>query len=196
MKYLAGSLLIMLLHLPPAMAQSGPAQGDRELESWIAGGYSVRIANDGVRNIGELNIGLRCGWILSGLHGPGILRGQFEFAADVVPAFLVFQPGGTAYGVVLDPFVLKWDFQQRRRIVPYFEFGGGSLFTSRDVPSGVSQINFASGGATGAYFLTGKYHWSAEFRYMHISDAGLTETNPGINTFQVRVAFGIFRHRK
>jgi hypothetical protein len=31
---------------------------------------------------------------------------------------------------------------------------------------------------------------------MHISDAGLTQFNPGINTFQLRLAFGIFKHRK
>ena len=163
---------------------------------WIGGGDSVRIGNVGVRNIAPLNVGLRYGWILTGPRGPGILRSEFEFAADVVPVFCVFEPGGMAYGVVLDPFVLKWDFRQRRRVVPYFEFSGGSLFTDRDVPAGISQINFASGGAIGAYFPAGKYNWSAEFRYMHISDAGLTESNPGVNTFQVRLAFGIFRRRK
>jgi len=194
-KCMTGALLLFLW-LPSAMAQSGPAKGDRELEVWIGGGDSVRIGTVGVRNIAPLNVGLRYGWILTNPRGPGILRSEFEFAADVVPVFCVFEPGGMAYGVVLDPFVLKWDFRQRRRVVPYFEFSGGSLFTDRDVPAGISQINFASGGAIGAYFLAGKYNWSTEFRYMHISDAGLTESNPGVNTFQVRLAFGIFRHRK
>lgn len=195
MKYLAG-MLLLLLYLPPAMAQSGPAKGDRELEVWIGGGDNQRIGKSPVINVEPLNIGVRYGWVLSGPHGPGILRGNFEFAADVVPVFYVFQPGRNAYGVVLDPFVLKWDFRQRRRVVPFFEFGGGALFTTQDVPESVSSINFASGGALGTYFLTGKYDWSAEFRYMHISDAGLTQFNPGINTFQLRLAFGIFKHRK
>ncbi|MGB6431296.1 MAG: acyloxyacyl hydrolase [Candidatus Acidiferrales bacterium] len=196
MKYLAGSLLLLLLYASPAMSQSGPLQGDRELELWAGGGDSARIGNVGVRDVGTLNFGLRYGWILTGPHGPGILRSQLEFAVDVAPVFCVFEPGGTAYGVVLDPFVFKWDFRERRRVVPYFEFSGGSLFTNRDVPPEVSRVNFASGGATGVYFLAGKYNWSAEFRYMHISDAGLTQSNPGVNTFQMRVAFGIFRHRK
>ena len=47
-------------------------------------------------------------------------------------------------------------------------------------------------GAIGAHFLRSKYNWSVELRFMHISNAGLIEPNPGINTLQVRVGFGRF----
>lgn len=150
----------------------------------------------GIRNISAWNFGLRYGWILTDLHGPGILRGRFEYAVDVVPAFWVFEPQGTAYGFVVDPIGLKWDFRQRRRFVPYLELSSGPLFTTRDVPPGISRWNFASGAGTGLYFLTGKFAWSAEFRFMHISDAGLTRPNPGLNTAQVRVGFSVFRPRR
>jgi Lipid A 3-O-deacylase (PagL) len=113
-----------------------------------------------------------------------------------VPAFSVIEPGGIAYGIVLDPIALKWDFQERRRVVPYLEMSGGTLFTNRDVPAGISRVNFASGGAVGLYLPAGKYDWSAEIRWMHISDAGLTDPNPGVNTIQVRLGFGLFTHRK
>lgn len=195
MKTLSASLLLILLffYLPPAAAQTAPAQGDHELALWTGGGHS---AGGGAGNIGVWNVGLRYGWILTGLHGPGILRGQFEYAVDVVPVFLVFQPKGTAYGFALDPFALKWDFRERHRLVPYLEVSGGTLFTSRDVPLGTSSVNFTSGGAAGLYFLAGKRRWSAELRYMHISDAGLTHPNPGINTIQVRFGFSVFKRRK
>jgi hypothetical protein len=193
MKCLAGLLLLLLLYLPRASAQVEPAQGDHELELWTGGGPSV---NGGVGGISTWNVGLRYGWILTGLHGPGIVRGQFEYAVDVVPVFWVFERKGTAYGFVLDPLALKWDFRKRRQFVPYFEISGGPLFTSRDVPPGVSRVNFVSGAALGLYFPAGRFHWSAELRYTHISDAGLTNPNPGINTVQVRLGFGVFRHRK
>lgn len=193
MKRLAGLLLLLLLYLPRASAQAQPRQGDHELQLWTGGGPGV---NGGVGGLSTWNVGLRYGWILTGLHGPGFLRGQFEYAVDVVPVFWVFEPKGTAYGFVLDPVVLKWDFRERRQLIPYFEIGGGPLFTSRDVPPGISQINFASGAAIGLYFPAGKFRWSAELRYMHISDAGLTSPNPGVNTIQVRLGLGVFRHAK
>jgi len=193
MKRLANSLLLLLLYLPRATAQAAPAQGDHELQLWTGGGPSVR---GGVGGIGTWNLGLRYGWVLTDLHGPAIVRGRFEYAWDVVPVFCVFEPKRTAYGFAVDPFALKWDFQQRRLFIPYVEISGGALFTSRDVPPEVSRVNFASGAAVGLYFPAGKFHWSAELRYMHISDAGLTNPNPGINTIQVRLGLGVFRHRK
>ena len=42
----------------------------------------------------------------------------------------------------------------------------------------------------------GKMHWSLELRWLHISDAGLTAENPGINTIQVRAGLGWFRHKE
>jgi hypothetical protein len=53
-------------------------------------------------------------------------------------------------------------------------------------------VNFTTGGAIGAHFLRSKYNWSAEVRFMHISNAGMTTPNPGINTIQVRLGFGRF----
>jgi hypothetical protein len=80
-------------------------------------------------------------------------------------------------------------------VAPYFEFGGGVVFTNRDVPSGVSNVNFTPGMAVGVNVAHGKAHWSVELRWLHISDAGLTAYNPGINTIQLRAGLGWF-HRK
>jgi len=41
-----------------------------------------------------------------------------------------------------------------------------------------------------------EHAWTVEARYMHISNAGLTTPNPGINTVQVRLGFGKFFSRK
>jgi hypothetical protein len=46
------------------------------------------------------------------------------------------------------------------------------------------------------HFPRTKYNWSAELRFMHISNAGLATPNPGINTLQVRIGFGRFTQPK
>ena len=46
--------------------------------------------------------------------------------------------------------------------------------------------------ALGTHILGAKYNWSLELRYMHISNAGLANLNPGVNTVQVRLGIGKF----
>ncbi len=193
MKTFAALLLLLLACAPAARAQSAPEQGTHELELWTGGGHSV---GGGIGDIGAWNVGLRYGWILTSPRGPGFLCGQFEYAVDVVPVYWVFEPKGTAYGMVLDPIALKWDFRSHGRIVPYLELSGGTLFTSRNVPPGILWVNFASGGAAGVYSMGKKHAWSAELRFTHISNAGLTTPNPGVNTLQVRLGFSVFRRNR
>jgi hypothetical protein len=182
--------VMLLLGCLAAMAQDGPEKDGHEIQVWTGGGHSV---SGGTKNTGIFNLGLRYGWVLTDPHGPGFLKGRFEYVVDAVPAFLVFQPANTAYGVGLNPLGLKWDFVSHGRIAPYSELGGGTLFTTHNVPAGTSSVNFTSGAALGFHHLGDKMTWSLDVRYMHISNAGLTSPNPGINTVQVRLGVGVFR---
>lgn len=189
---LAWALLAFLFVAAPmsARAQAGPAPDDsKDLQIWTGGGHGLNGSN---ANTWVSNIGLRYGWILTDPAGPGLLKGRFEYAVDVVPVFLVLQRTGTAYGFGLNPFALKWNFVPRHNVMPYIDIGGGTLFTNIKTPPGTSHVNFTTSGAIGAHFLRSKYNWSVELRFMHISNAGLIEPNPGINTLQVRVGFGRF----
>jgi hypothetical protein len=183
-------LILLLLGSLTARAQEKPECGGTEIQFWIGGGHSVP---GGTSKTGVWNLGLRYGWILTRPHGPGFLKGRFEYAVDAVPAFLVFQPANTAYGVGFNPLNLKWNFATRGRVSPYFEISGGTLFTNHDVPSGTNTVNFTSGAALGTHFLRESRNWSVEVRYMHMSNAGLAALNPGMNTVQVRVGVGRFR---
>jgi hypothetical protein len=178
--------------LMPLMAQQRPEEGGHELQVWTGGGHSVA---GGTSNTGVWNLGLRYGWVLTAPHGPGFLKGRFEYAVDAVPAFIVFQPHNTAYGAGVNPLGLKWIFATRGDVQPYLELNGGTLFTSHEVPTGSSNVNFTSSAALGTHFL-GKHAWTVEVRYMHISNAGLATPNSGINTVQVRVGIGKFFGRK
>jgi hypothetical protein len=176
-----------------SVAQQEPQQDSTELQVWSAAGHSV---NGGADRIAAWNTGLRYGWVLTDAHGPSILRGRFEYAVDWVPLNLIFEPQHVVYGVGFNPFALKWLFDTPGRVTPYFDLGGGVLFTARQVPEGISNINFASGAGIGVNVGRGKRHWSLEVRWLHISDAGLTNENPGINTIQLRAGLGWFRHKE
>jgi hypothetical protein len=186
-------LLIAFSNVPFAHAQAGPVEGGHELQVWTGGGHAVSgsQSSDGV-----WNVGLRYGLILTAPHGPGFLRGRLEYAVEAVPVYWIFQKTNTAYGAGVNPFAFKWALDTRRSVVPYFEIGGGTLFANVKVPPGTSQVNFTSGGAVGLHFLHNKHNISAEVRYMHISNAGLTTPNPGINTIQFRLGFGWFSQKE
>lgn len=194
-RFLRAELLLLLTLLLPALtlAQSAPEQGSSEVQVWTSGGHSV----PGGRGDTSLwNAGLRYGWVLTGAHLPGFLKGRFEYAIDAVPAYLIFQPTGTAYGVGVNPLNLKWNFVRHGRISPYLELSGGTLFTTAKVPPRTAAVNFASGAALGTHLLGDRHAWAIEARYLHISNAGLGDLNPGVNTFEVRIGFGIFRQPK
>jgi len=184
---------LAMLRCGTVLAQAGPERGATELQVWTAGGHSVA---GGRGSTGIWDVGLRYGWVLTDAHGPGFLKGRFEYALDAVPLYLIFQPANTAYGAGLDPANLKWNFAKRGRFAPYIELGGGVLFTTHDVPSRTSTVNFTPSAAFGTHFLGERMAWTLEGRYLHISNAGLSRSNSGINTFEVRLGVGKFRRGK
>ena len=186
-------LFAAFLCAPAARPQAGPVEGGHELQIWSGGGHGINGSQSGD---GVWNVGLRFGLILTAPHGPGFLRGRLEYAVEAVPVFWVFQKGNTAYGGGINPFAFKWALDTHRSVVPYFEIGGGTLFTNVKTPPGTSQINFTTGGALGLHFLRSKYNISTEVRFMHISNAGMTTLNPGINTIQFRLGFGRFSQKE
>jgi len=178
---------------PAAFSQAGPVDGGNELQIWTGGGHGINGSQSGD---GVWNLGLRYGLILTKPHGPSFLRGQLEYAVEVVPAFVVVQKTNSAYGAGVNPFAFKWMMAPRSSVMPYFEIGGGTLFTNTNVPEGTSRINFTTSGALGLHFIRSKYTISTEVRFMHISNAGLSTPNPGINTIQFRVGFGRFSQKE
>jgi len=182
----------LLLAGAVAWAQARPEDGGSELQVWTGGGRSVP---GGTANTNLWNAGVRYGWVLTRPHGPGPLKGRFEYVLDATPAFLVWQKNTTAYGGGFSPLGLKWIFATRGALAPYLELNGGTLFTNKNVPIGTNDVNFTSAGAFGVHLFGEKYAWTIEARYMHISNAGLASPNPGINSVQVRLGFGKFWHR-
>src|SRR5436190_630404 len=174
-------------------APASPVEGGHELQVWTGGGHG---ANGSQSGDGVWNAGFRYGLILTAPHGTGFLRGRLEYAVDAVPVFLIVQKTETAYGVGINPFAFKWALDTHGSVVPYLELGGGTLFTTTKVPERTSRINFTTSAAIGLHFLRSKRNLTTEVRFMHISNAGLATPNPGINTIQFRLGFGLFSQKE
>ena len=175
---------------PAGEIDQGPQAGGYELQFWSAGADGVRIAHSNPKGT-FWNIGLRFGYVLTGEHGPGPLRGRFEYVADVIPLIEFRLPSQTAWGGGIVPVGMKWNFVTRHRIAPYAEVNGGGLVTNNDVPPGGSMFNFTASGSVGVHVLRGRFNWSAEARFYHVSNGGLA-ANPSFNTVGLSVGLGTF----
>jgi len=148
-------------------------------ESIFGGGGTTVATSPGAQN---LVLGFRLGRVLTGEHGPGILRGTYEMAVDLIPLD-EYWIHGAQYAGGIDPVVFKWNFTSGGEVAPYFAAVGGALFSNRNLPPGdTSQINFTSGAEIGAQiFGKGKNSWDVMVKAYHLSNASIGNHNPGLN---------------
>jgi lipid A 3-O-deacylase len=190
-----GILALALASSVFANAQSSkPLDGQPwDLGFWAGGGFSVP---GGTKDTHTFNGGVRLGKVLTGDHLGGFLRGNFEWSADLMPLYYIWQPAPAqnAYAAAFNPLNLKWNFTSSTRTVPYLELGGGVLFSNHAVPLNTSHVNFLTHATLGFQFFNSERRaFAAGVRYEHISNAGLTTPNPGINTVQFQLGMNWFR---
>jgi hypothetical protein len=181
-------LLLVLLAGIPACAQNVGEyeRGTREIGAWVSGGHGV--SGGFSADTSMISAGMRMGWIVFGPHGGGFMRGNFEYAFDIIPLQYLWQPGvnTNTYGGGFNGAVLKWNFVGK--YTPYAELAGGALFTPKNVPPGTNTVNFSPQGAFGFQIPIGAENkLDLSIRYVHISNAGLERPNPGLNFIQGRL---------
>jgi lipid A 3-O-deacylase len=194
---LRGGLLVFVFITSSCLAS---AQSSKPLDGqpwdfgvWAGGGFSVP---GGTKDTHAIDVGARLGKVLTDDHGGGFLRGNFEWSADLIPLYYLWQPvpAQNAYAAAFNPLNLKWNFTSSARTVPYLELGGGVLFSNHAVPANTSHVNFVTHATLGfQFFNNDRRAFTAGVRYEHISNAGLTVPNPGINTVQFQIGLNWFR---
>jgi len=113
--------------------------------------------------------------------GDGWWRGSV--ALGVEAAFLGIAEPTSAYGVGVTPKMV-YMLTAFDRLKPYFEGGGGPLWTNFDgrIPEQGSDFNFLVWGGAGAtYDLTARWTLHAGLRFSHISNGGTDSPNGGLN---------------
>lgn len=155
-------------------AASGPAAAELSTRPWEYGPFF-----QGGQGVGDrsgytlLNAGVRLGKVVTGEHLPGLLRGQFEYAGELMPYWQAFTPpphiqdvtyhdpvtglnytfalpfgGGTFTGFSITPIILRWDFKPRRRVAPWFQAAGGLIYTTHKFPPDVLVPHGTPGGTS------------------------------------------------
>ena len=155
-------------------------RGTWELGAFLGGGTGAGKSS----NTQFLYAGGRAGLILTpDLFISTPIRGNLEYAVEIMPVYTVFTPNGAVYGASIKPFLVQWNFTKPQRLVPFVHIAGGVLFTTSDVPPpDTSSINFMPQ-------IGGGVHWfhrpdrSFDFGVdvVHHSNASLGDHNPGYN---------------
>ena len=121
-----------------------------------------------------LQAGVHAGRVLTNNVGHGLLRGNFEYAAELFPYWESFTPkfprvrcnaiagttvlscsqpftvGGTFHGVTVTPIILRWNFARHGKLVPWAQAAGGLLWTNHKYPSyGDTTANLNTNGPNG-----------------------------------------------
>jgi hypothetical protein len=119
--------------------------------------------------------GIHAGKVLTGNFGPGLLRGNFEYAVEVLPYFQSFTPkflkvscfepanspvincsqpyqvGGTFSGSSITPIILRWNLARHGRYTFWGQAAGGVLWTNHKFPAygNTDTTNYTANGPSG-----------------------------------------------
>jgi hypothetical protein len=150
-----------------APAQAALASDPWEFGPFLQGGFGTGNRSD----FSFLSAGVRVGKVLTDPHLPGILRGQFEYAGEIMPYWQSFTPpphdmlteyefegeighvvlpygGGTFTGVSITPIILRWNFSPSRRVVPWVQGAGGLIYTTHKYPRDILVPHGQPGGTS------------------------------------------------
>jgi len=124
-----------------------------------------------------------------------------SYTAAAIPAAILIQPyepnapSRAVYGFAVAPVGFTFGLARRHRVHPFVETAGGIVASTQPIPEnqpGASGLNFF-------FDLGGGLRWrlgrrgavSLGYRFFHISNAGTTSFNPGVdnNVFYIGYSF-------
>ena len=114
--------------------------------------------------------------------GRGWYQGQISIGAEAV--YIQFQEPVVSNGIGFTPKI-KYMFVADSRIRPYVEFAGGPFWTdfTNKVPEESSSFNFILTAGVGcSYFVSSQAAINVGYRFHHISNAGTSQPNVGLNS--------------
>lgn len=112
-----------------------------------------------------------------GVNPPGLLQFQVEPFFSFVTSPDRNIETGTSF------FIKIGILPQTSRIQPYIKAGPGMVYMTQNTAEQGTKFNFIETGAAGFHFFINKNTaFSAEYRFRHLSNAGIKEPNGGINS--------------
>jgi hypothetical protein len=162
----------------------------------IAGGHGLALPIGGtgggdLRDVQFLYLAPRWGIGLSDPKGENSwYRGNFELVVE--GTFLYgFEPKNGIAGGITPLF--RYNFLAGDHLIPFVQVGAGILALDFDLRRQADGINFTPQAGLGFhYFLSERTALTGEWRYHHISNAGIHQANSGINSSVVLFGVTVF----
>ena len=125
---------------------------------------------------------------------------SLEYTLDIFPAAVVFEPddvrrgNSTIYGAGLSPLGFKLIFATKNWVQPFVAASVGFLYFQHDIPvPHSSRFNFTPEMGIGVQlFVAPKRALTLGYEFHHISNAGISENNPGMNSHVIYAGFSFF----
>jgi lipid A 3-O-deacylase len=164
--------------------EENPVAQVRDARGWELGPFANWGTGVGDRSDFKFfSAGLEVGKTLTPVLHAGMLSGQFQLAANVMPLWQAYTPaphmqkflykgqlydepvgGGTFHGVSLTPVIFRWNFlTHSKRVQPWFQGAGGLIYTTHKFPPDVlvphgtpgatSVWNFSPQGGIGVHYF-------------------------------------------
>ena len=220
-------LLLVFLMLPffsGAAQTPGNIAGLEASQPWEYGPFINGGFGTGNRDTYKfIWAGAHVGKFIGAPFGKSLLRGQFEYAAELLPLWQAYTPkylrancyqqpngplsctplfptGGTYTGLSITPIILRWNLRPTRRLAPWIQGAGGLIWTDHKFPPngpyprpnhlGTSVFNYTPQFGLGVhYFVKPRQSISIAANAVHISNASMGDSNPGVNA-SVQISLG------
>ena len=155
-----------------APANNSPASAVLATRPWEFGPFFQGGVGVGDRsNFSFTSAGVRWGKVITDQYLPGFLRGQFEYAGELMPYWHSFTPaphyqeteyefggqtgtvllpynGGTFTGVSITPIILRWDLKPGKSFAPFVQGAGGLIWTNHKYPPDIIVQHGEPGGTS------------------------------------------------
>jgi len=106
-------------------------------------------------------------------------------------------PGHAVYGFAVAPLGLTADLARRHRVHPFLETMEGMIASTEPIPENrpnATGLNFLFDGGGGIRWNIGpRSALSLGYRFLHISNAGTTSFNPGLNNNVIYIGYSLLR---
>ena len=152
-------------------------------------GYAVENAIP--RNISHIHMLIaqpQLGFIVHDFKGSKFPLRRFEILGEGILGGAV-HPGGRMLGATP---IFRFDFRPWGRVVPFLDVGSGPLNTTTNehAPELTGHFQFMSQGGAGIqYFFRPQRALVLEYRYLHLSNAGVEPPNHGFNASMITIGF-------
>lgn len=179
---------------PPSLWQAGVGEGFNRGAKRVSlsGGVGFGSPIFGSKGHHDWGLGiLAFGWTFSDVQGKEHwYRGNWELAGELFGG-MQYHPDH-AYLVGVAP-LLRYNFATGTRFVPFFNLGAG--VTSTDIRDGDLSTKFEFNlqyGIGTHYFLKDNLALTLQYRFIHLSNAGLSSPNLGVNNNTITIGLSWF----